>query len=442
MDVASLLEFEQHLREAYDLAQLSHTIVNQAHNCLAYTQAVLLDGERPKGLEPIAASDIPTVDFTAPFFTWIERLAKHLSDQPEQSPRNYIVTDVPEDLAQEWQEMAPGQLLWLPLRSSAGNDQGSMVLLLFRSKVWSEKELQLASHLSSSIGHALFALRRCSWSRKLWVTLNQRHIMLATLVLLIGLLWLPVRITALAPAEVIARDPQVITASIDGAVREVMVVPNQQVQPGETLVQLEDTELSADYEVAERALLVAKAELKTVQQSAFVDIAQKARLSEVEANVRLRQAEVDQARLRLAKTRILAPTRGIVVLGDPNEWKGKPVRVGERIMLLADQNSVELKIMLPVKDSIALQSDAHVRVYFDNDPLNARQGQVIQAGYEPQHTTDEQFAYRLVARLDEPTKAIPRIGLRGTAKVYGGKVRLFFYLFRRPITALRQQLGW
>jgi multidrug efflux pump subunit AcrA (membrane-fusion protein) len=221
-----------------------------------------------------------------------------------------------------------------------------------------------------------------------------------------------------------------------------MVVPNQQVQPGETLVQLEDTELSADYEVAERALLVAKAELKTVQQSAFVDIAQKARLSEVEANVRLRQAEVDQARLRLAKTRILAPTRGIVVLGDPNEWKGKPVRVGERIMLLADQNSVELKIMLPVKDSIALQSDAHVRVYFDNDPLNARQGQVIQAGYEPQHTTDEQFAYRLVARLDEPTKAIPRIGLRGTAKVYGGKVRLFFYLFRRPITALRQQLGW
>ena len=38
--------------------------------------------------------------------------------------------------------------------------------------------------------------------------------------------------------------------------------------------------------------------------------------------------------------------------------------------------------------------------------------------------------------------AIPRIGLRGTAKVYGEKVSLFYYLFRRPITYLRQHLGW
>jgi multidrug efflux pump subunit AcrA (membrane-fusion protein) len=442
MDVASLLDFEQQLREAHDLTQLSHTIVNQTHHCLPYTQAVLLNSERPKGLEPVAASDIPTVDFTAPFFTWIERLAKHLSGQRVQSPHTFLSTDVPEELSQEWHEMAPGHLLWMPLRNSADNNHKTMVLMLFRSKAWSEKELELADHLASSIGHALFALRRCSWSYALLRTLTKRRIMLVAPTLLIGLMLLPVRLTALAPAEVVARDPQVITAAINGAVREVMAAPNQRVRQGEVLVQLEDTELSADYEVAERALLVAKAELKTVQQSAFVDITQKARLAEVEATVGLRQAEVDQARLRLAKTRILAPAGGIVVLGDPNEWKGKPVRVGERIMLLANQDSVELKIMLPVKDSIVLQPDAPVRVYFDNDPLNARQGQVIQAGYEPQRTADEQLAYRLVARLDEAGAAIPRIGLRGTAKVYGGQVRLFFYLFRRPITALRQQFGW
>lgn len=442
MDVASLLSFEQQLREAQDLAQLSHTIVNQTHLCLPYTQAVLLSSDGLRRLEPLAASDIPTVDFTAPFFTWIERLAKHLADQPDQSPHGVLAADVAEELRLEWQEMAPGQLLWMPLRSPSGKDHSTTLLLLFRSEPWEENDLQLATHLAGSIGHALFALRRCRWSYSLLNILRQKRLLFAVLALLFGLMWLPVRITALAPVEVIARDPQVITAAIDGAVREVLVNPNQRIAKGELLVQLEDTELSASYEVAERTLLMARAELKTVQQSGFVDVTQKSKLSELEAAVRLRQAEVDQARLRLEKTRIVAPAEGIAVLGDPNEWKGKPVRVGERIMLLADQDSVELKIMLPVKDSIALQPDALVKVYFDNDPLNAGQGHVVQAGYDPQRTPDEQLAYRLVARLDEASKTSPRIGLRGTAKVYGEQVRLFFYLFRRPITALRQQLGW
>jgi hypothetical protein len=443
MDVASLLSFEQQLREAQDLAQLSHTVVNQTHQCLPYMQAVLLASDGLRGLEPVAASDIPTVDFTAPFFAWVERLAKHLLEkQQDRSPRSVLTTNIPEDLRQEWQEMAPGQLLWMPLHSPSGNDHSTTVLMLFRRDPWEENDRQLATHLAGSIGHALFALRRCRWSYRLLKILRQRRLLFAVLALLFGLMWLPVRITALAPVEVIARDPQVITAAIDGAVREVMVMPNQWIEKGELLVQLEDTELSASYEVAERTLLMAKAELKTVQQSGFVDVTQKSKLSELEAAVRLRQAEVDQARLRLKKTRIIAPAQGIAILGDPNEWKGKPVRVGERIMLLADQDSVELKIMLPVKDSIALQPDALVKVYFDNDPLNAGQGHVVQAGYDPQPTPDEQLAYRLVARLDETSKTSPRIGLRGTAKVYGERVRLFFYLFRRPITALRQQLGW
>ena len=36
---------------------------------------------------------------------------------------------------------------------------------------------------------------------------------------------------------------------------------------------------------------------------------------------------------------------------------------------------------------------------------------------------------------------LPRIGLRGTAKVYGSKVSLFYYLFRKPITFMRQLIG-
>ena len=39
------------------------------------------------------------------------------------------------------------------------------------------------------------------------------------------------------------------------------------------------------------------------------------------------------------------------------------------------------------------------------------------------------------------TEQAPRIGLRGTAKVYAKRVPLAVYLFRRPLAALRKTLG-
>ena len=47
---------------------------------------------------------------------------------------------------------------------------------------------------------------------------------------------------------------------------------------------------------------------------------------------------------------------------------------------------------------------------------------------------------RLKATLDDSSR-MPRIGLRGTAKIYGEKVTLFYYLARRPLAAARQFLG-
>ena len=50
------------------------------------------------------------------------------------------------------------------------------------------------------------------------------------------------------------------------------------------------------------------------------------------------------------------------------------------------------------------------------------------------------LAFALRARFEDG-EAMPRIGLRGTAKVYGERSSLFMFLFRRPLSALRQGLG-
>ena len=50
-------------------------------------------------------------------------------------------------------------------------------------------------------------------------------------------------------------------------------------------------------------------------------------------------------------------------------------------------------------------------------------------------------SYPVLARVNDPTAPPERLGLRGTARVYGEPVSLFYYLLRRPITALRQWTG-
>ncbi|MBV1786436.1 HlyD family efflux transporter periplasmic adaptor subunit [Marinobacterium sp. D7] len=444
--VAALLGLEQQLRKASDLAQLFYTLVNQTHSCVSYTQALLLVGEGLRHPQVVAVSDLPTVDYTSPYISWAERLAKSLIAMGTADQSQLIrPVDLNDKLAAEWRELElPDFLLWQPLRVEARDNETAGALLLLRDKAWSEAERGIAQHLAGSAGHALFALRRHQRFKGLQAGLRQRRIWLLAGLATPVFLALPVRLSTLAPVAVVPKAPHVVAAPLEGVVRQVVAMPNQLVEPGEPLVYMDDTELANREAVARQALSVARAELKTVQQGGFMDPNQKARLAELEAQVRLEEAEWQYAREQLERSTIKSDRTGVAVLDNPDEWKGRPVRVGERIMQVADPQQVEFMVMLPVKDSIALVPGAEVQVFLDNDPLHAWSAQLSQSGYEPRMTPDQQLAYRLIARLGEAEAGVapPRIGLRGTAKVYGDRVSLFFYLFRRPITSVRQWLGW
>ncbi|PSJ36958.1 hypothetical protein C7I36_16270 [Zobellella taiwanensis] len=442
-NVAALLGLEQQLRKATNLAQLFYTIVNQTHRCVPYTQAVLLCGHNVQRLEVVAASDISSVDYTSPFVSWIERLYRAGLASFDGSCQQLLTPEsVPAELAADWHDMVPSQLLWQPLVAEARDGEIRGVLLLFRETPWTEAERGLCGHLATSMGHALFALQRYNPLKGLWQKRRNKRWGVAAVALVFAVMWWPVRLSTLAPLEVIPRDPMVIAAPIDGVVREVVVNPSQPVGSGDVLVHLQDAELASEFEVAQQALLVAEAELKTIRQSGFSDPRQNARIAELEARVNLRRAEANYAAARLDKATILAPGDGVTVMGDPAEWKGRPVRVGERILLVADTQKVELEVMLPVKDSVALRERAEMKVFFDNNPLGSRTAWLKHGAYEPQKTIDETMAYRLVAELEPGEGENPRIGMRGTVRIYGEKVTLFYYLFRRPITSFRQWLGW
>jgi len=142
----------------------------------------------------------------------------------------------------------------------------------------------------------------------------------------------------------------------------------------------------------------------------------------------------------LARTELKAPHAGIAVFSDVNDWIGRPVTIGERILMIADPEQVELEVQLPIADAIKLELGAEVQFFLNVDPANPVTASLYYSAYQAEVTPDDMLAYRLKATFT-PTTKLPRIGLKGTAKVFGAKVPLIYYILRRPLATLRLWIG-
>ena len=434
---AALLQLEKMALEAESLQETRFVITNATSNLSPYDQAVFLGYSGARRPRVQALSSVSDVDRTSPFVAWVERVARHLDASGEHLQAKPVTPDdLNAELRRDWAEFANACLLWLPMDGRASERQG--VLLLSRQSAWSPQELALLKHLSLVYGHALE--RFSSRSRRRWVRWRAALAGLTVTAALVAASITPMRLSVLAPAEIVASDPFVVSAPIDGVVRQLMVLPNQAVNRGALLVEMESGDLRGTQEVAARSLEVANAELRRSQQAAFVDASRKAELAILQAQVDRKARELNLAQSRVGKTQLRADRQGVVVVDDPQVWKGRPVKIGERILQIADPKRVEVTIMVPVKDAVALAPGNEVRLFLDTDPLRSLKGTVSYVVYESTMMA-EWPAYKVTARLDEAHEA-PRIGLRGTARIYGGDTTLIYYLLRRPITVARQWLGW
>jgi len=215
---------------------------------------------------------------------------------------------------------------------------------------------------------------------------------------------------------------------------------NAVVAEGDLLVTLDGRELSARLEIARQQLAVAEAELRQARQQAVFDDRSRARIAILEGRREQHAAEAGFIEDTLARIRMTAPRDGIAVFDDPDDWEGRPVALGERIMRIADPKAQALEIHLAVSDAIVLEPGSEVRLFLNIDPADPVPARLVRAGYRASPTPEGVMAYRLRAEFaaDDPRL---RIGLRGTAKLHGEETRLVLYLLRRPIAAARLWLG-
>ncbi len=437
--LGTLLQLEKQARHADSQTALSFIAVNESHRLFSYRQALAWSFGATGRVKIHAVSGVAAPDPNAPFIQWVTRLIRYRSRQREQATRQHPFdeSDLEESLRAGWNEWSGGApALWCPFLNGAGKLIGGLVF--FRQQPWGEAELTLAERLTDAHAHAWRALQGKDirlgggWRRRILIGL--------LLVVIIGGLFTTVRESALAPAEVIPRDPLVISAPVDGSIKTIHVQPNQWVEKNHRLFNLDATNQIHQYDIASKSLQVAQAELLSAEQKAFTDPRSKSELALLRAKVAERQAELRYVAELLERMEVRAPQAGIAVFTDANDWLGKPVSVGEKIMTLADPAHTEISLWVPVADAINLNVGAPLRLFLNTDPTRPYRGEVFQAAYEAEMSPEGVLAFRVKARFTGE-RAPPRIGLKGTGKIYGEQVKLYYYLFRRPLATVRQWLG-
>ncbi|HYF20197.1 MAG TPA: HlyD family efflux transporter periplasmic adaptor subunit [Ramlibacter sp.] len=432
----ALLRYEAELVAAGSAAEAAFVAVNRLSGILPFRLAVLLRPDAVRHASVAAVSHLYEVDENSPFAQWLGRLARHAGDEPS---TGLTAAMLPPDLAQDWGEWLPEHAVLVRLTSPSGPLLGWLLV------AFDEAPDDAANALLQLAARSV-TLVLAAWHGRRWLGAGQlrkalRPRVLAVVGALMALLALvPVRMSALGPAEVTPLQPASVTAPTEGVLARFHVAPNTMVKKGDVVASMDDTVLRNRHAVALKGLEIARAELARAGSKAFGDDQSRSELLTLRARAEEKLAEVAYTEDLLARIQLRAPASGLVIYSSPDEWIGRSLVTGEKVASVADPARVGLTLHLAADDAIDIAPGAEVRFFQNVAPLSALQARLTHAGYEAEQTVDAGLAYVLKAELAPGTEP-PRLGLRGTAKVYGEEVPLGYYLLRRPFASLRRLLG-
>ena len=394
--------------------------------------------------EPVlrCASGLSSVDRRSAFGSWAEQVMHEVLPRLADTCR-FTAEDVSEPLRTAWLEYWPDSVQIHPIAGTGAQVLGLVVYVT--DTPWPAVSGPMLRVLHQMHGVCLQNLRAMRGpldflkhlldGRSLKTRKYGWRIMLTLLLVLL----MPIRQFVIAPAEIISLDSMAVTTPVDGIIAQMVARPNQPVKQGEVLIRLDDTAIRNKLESARQSLEVSRAEYLAGAHRAFVSTDKIAEAGVLKGRINERLAEVAFLQDQMRMLEIRASRDGIAVYGQENDWIGKPVSAGQRIMELADSAKMGVNAWVPVADAINMRAGERVHVLLYADPLHPLSATIEQAGYQATKSPDGVAAYRVRATL--PAQEQVRLGLRGNAKIDGDWVVLGYFIFRRPLATVRQWLG-
>jgi len=428
----ALMSLENEALDATDIITLRHIAVNRPRSVIQAGHIFWVSRHNHK-IKIDAISSQSKLDRTTPFVQWMTR---QLSLRARQGNLNELTQWKFDNTGDDTPFSYPfTQALFVPFASTS-HQSG---LLFTRDHPFKEVDKHIAQRLAKIFGMSTMTTKR---KKHRDINISKRLALWGGAALLAALMVIPVPMTTLAPAEIVAGEPYMITAPFDGVIDDILVPPNTSIQTDTPLLRFVDTAYRNEFILAEREEAIADAKLRQAAIGSFISETAKRNITIAEAEKALAHARQDYAQDRLAKTILTSPKTGLAIYSDPADWRGRHVTTGEAIIRIADPSNLRLRIEAPLSMGESLNGGSRIKLFLDNEPLNTLEAELVSASYYAKPMPDGHMAYEAYADLKlSKDSALPRIGTRGIAKVYGKKASLGYWLFRRPITLLRQSLG-
>lgn len=239
-----------------------------------------------------------------------------------------------------------------------------------------------------------------------------------------------------APFSLRTQDAGFVSAPFDGYIEEVKVEVGDRVEQGAVLATL-DT----------RELLLREAEA-VADRARYLREIEKARAVEKIADMRVAEAQAEQARVKLDLLRfhrnqatLLAPFIGAVVEGDLRKRIGAPVKQGDVLFKIARTDRVYVECEVNERDVEDVREGGRGQIAFASLPKLTFPVHI--RSVEPAaQAKDNANIYIARCDFEGPPQPWMRPGMSGVAKLEVGKRSLLWVVTHRTMDFLRMYFWW
>lgn len=419
---------------------LKFIILNDTFQVIRYDRAVLWDVTRPRSPKSLGISGHSSIKEDAEAVIKWEEIVKSIKDPSKIQQISEKELSGHQKTWNQVQSQSNSSVLWIPIfvkekltlglwlerwNSPKGYEVDPTVIELFSNY------LQPVYSSAWEKFHGRLSLKKFTFSR------FGTYLLIGALILGLFGIRLPLRIVA--PCEVIPKDPILITAPLEGIIEQIIVKPGQVVKKGEVLYEYDKRQPLQNLKIAQNEVQIMQAEVNRASTLGLSDKRSLTELATLTLKLEKEKINLELAEYQASRLEGHSPESGIIILDNPDEWRGKPVKIGEKIMKVTAPDKTKVRIWLAESDNIPLDFSIPIKIYLNIRPDLSEEAKLTYIANES--TIDEHQTASFIADaewVEQPEWV--KLGLKGSAILYGERVSLFYFLLRKPLASIRHFL--
>lgn len=424
---------------AKTLAELKFIILNDTIHLIRYDRAILwsIGKNKPEVLGFSGQSKFKSSS------EMVEKLSILVQNIPEAARPQQLTKNSYPSLPDVWTaiegESADSLVLWFPIK--VHDEMYGLWVEKWNIKpgeIPAQDALEIcANFLTPAYGSALEKLVSRNFFKRL--ATPRTYLILGTaLLLFLLLIRIPLRIVA--PCEIVPEDPYLVTAPLEGIVEEITVKPGEMVKKGMTLFAYDKRAPMHELQMAEKQLSMVQSE---VNRSMTLGASDKKSLTEfpiLSSKLEKEKINLEYAKYQASLLNVKSPIDGVIILDNPEDWRGRPVKIGEKVLTISDPQRTKIRIWVPEHDNIPLNFQIPISIFLNINPIKSYEAKLIYIANEV--TMSDKKIPSFIAEAEWITKPEDtKLGLTGSAILYGERVSLLYFILRKPWGTLRNYLG-